>query len=141
MTAAPEPPARRLIDTSAWIEALRAHGDPDTSAEVAAALEDGRAVTCRMVLLELWNGTGGDRDRRAIRKLEETLEVLEIGDGTWLRASALARTCRAAGQTVPPADLLIAACAAEHGAVVLHRDRRFDTIARLAGAGRADSTT
>ena len=137
MTADPKRPVRRLIDTSAWIEALRQHGDPAVSGAVGRALESGHAVTCRMVLLELWNGTGSDRDRKAIRKLEETLEVLEIGDGTWLRAAALARACRAAGQTIPATDLLIAACAAEHGAEVLHRDVHFDTVARLAGPGQA----
>lgn len=134
-TRGPQHPARRLIDTSAWVEALRKNGDLEVSAQVAAALEDGHAVTCRMVLLELWNGTGSDRDRRTIQKLEDTLDALEIGDRTWRRAAALARTCRAAGQTIPAADLLIAACAVEHGATVLHRDAHFDTIAQVTGAG------
>jgi len=140
MTRGPQHPARRLVDTSAWVEALRKNGDPEVSAQVSAVLEDGHAVTCRMVLLELWNGTGSDRDRRTIQKLEDTLDALEIDDRTWQRAAALARTCRAAGHTIPAADLLIAACATEHGAVLLHCDAHFDTIARLAGAGRVDST-
>jgi len=137
----PPRPAARLVDTSAWVEALRKDGDPDVATQVSAALEDGHAVTCRMVLLELWNGTGSDRDRRAVQMLEDTLDVLDIDDATWREAAALAQTCRAAGHTIPAADLLIAACAAQRGAVVLHRDAHFDTIVRLVGAGQASPTS
>ena len=47
---------RALVDTSAWIETLRRNGDPEVSASVRAATQEGRAVLCDLVLLELWNG-------------------------------------------------------------------------------------
>ena len=51
------------------------------------------------------------------------------------RGTALgARVARAHGAvTRPIPDLLIAACAAQHGADVVHVDRHFDTLAGVLG--------
>ena len=49
-----------------------------------------------------------------------------------LEASQLYRTARNAGITVRSAtDCLIAACALRHDAVLLHRDRDYDHLARV----------
>ena len=61
---------RVLVDTSAWVETLRPDGDPAVRAAVSRAADDGRAVLCDMVLLELWNGAGDPREERLLRKLE-----------------------------------------------------------------------
>jgi predicted nucleic acid-binding protein len=58
----------RLIDTSAWIHALRADGDSAVASRVRALLEMGEAAWCPMVQLELWNGARGDRARRFPRR-------------------------------------------------------------------------
>jgi predicted nucleic acid-binding protein len=123
--------AKRLVDTSAWIEVLRTQGDPAIRHEVAETTREGRAVTCEMVLLELWAGAGGSREQAMIARLEADLEILPIDAAVWRKAAALARSCRAAGVTAPVTDLLIAACASHHGVVLLERDGHF---AQIAGA-------
>jgi predicted nucleic acid-binding protein len=57
------------------------------------------------------------------------LGVSALEDGE--RAAAIHRACRARGHTVRDiVDCLIAAVAIRNDAVVLHRDRDFDVIAR-----------
>lgn len=121
-------PKAILIDTSAWIEALRPDGDDRAREEVRSAVEEGVAVLCDLVLLELWNGAHGDAERRYLAALERELECLPTSPEVWQHSRDLARRCRRAGLTVPATDLLIAACAAHHEADLLHRDRHFDRI-------------
>jgi predicted nucleic acid-binding protein len=67
-----------------------------------------------------------------LRDLEGELEVVDIDDAVWSTARDLARACRSAGVTAPATDLLVAACAARHSLGLLHHDRHFDAIARVA---------
>ena len=120
---------KRLVDTSAWIDALRPEGDPGTRRAVDEAIRDGDAVLCDMVLVELWIGARGKREQDVIARLEADLDVLPIGTEVWRAARALARTCRAAGVTVPATDLVIAACADHHRVGLIERDQRFTQIA------------
>ncbi|HEX4955918.1 MAG TPA: PIN domain-containing protein [Thermoanaerobaculia bacterium] len=123
------PPARVLVDTSAWIEVLRRQGDPEIRDAVTLALEEGRAHLCDLVLLELWNGAQGDRQKKLIRELEAVVPKVPTTDAVWQRAGALARASRDAGLTVPASDILIAACAREHALFLIHRDGHFDRLA------------
>ena len=120
-----------LVDTSAWVDALRRDGDPRVRADVRAIVATGRAVLCDMVVVELWNGARGDAERRVLRDLEGELDKVETSPVVWKAAAELARTCRGAGVSAPAADLLIAACAEHHGLSLLHRDAHFDQIARV----------
>jgi predicted nucleic acid-binding protein len=122
-----------LVDTSAWIHFLRPDGDAAVRARVEGVLRAGTARLCPLVLLELWSGAGGERERKVLRELEQTVPELGIGEEVWGRARDLARRCRRAGVSVPATDLLIAACAHHHGARIEHEDADFDTIERVAG--------
>ncbi len=122
-----------LIDTSAWVEALRADGDGAMRRKVQLALEDGTAAFCDMVLLELWSGAQGGRERKYLKALERDIECLPTNARVWKRSRDLARRCRQAGLTIPATDILIAACALHHGARVLHRDEHFEQIQKVAG--------
>jgi hypothetical protein len=121
-----------LIDTSAWIEAMRASGDETIRLRVERLMLDARAVFCDLVRLELWNGARGEKERRWLKELEAAIEAVPTTPEVWERASALAWSCRARGITVPATDLLIAACAVEHGLDLLHRDAHFDRLQDLA---------
>lgn len=118
-----------LVDTSAWIDALRKDGDAETRRAVEALTRDGEAVLCEIVLLELWNGARGKTELAFIRDLEAELEIVPILPAVWQAAYTLARDCRAAGFTIPPTDLVVAACAEHHHVGLLHRDSHFDEIA------------
>ena len=120
-----------LIDSSSWIHFLRTGGDAAVRARVVSALEAGDARWCPMVRLELWNGAGGERERKVLREFERLVPELDITSGVWTEAYEMGRRCRAAGVTVPATDLLIAACARFHGARLEHADADFDQIATV----------
>ena len=117
-----------LVDTSAWIHFLRPDGDAASRARVAAHLAAGTARWCSIVRLELWNGAGGDREKKVLREFERLIPELAITSEVWNDACDLARRCRAAGVSVPATDVLIAACARHHGARLEHADSDFDLI-------------
>ncbi len=117
-----------LVDTSAWIHFLRPDGDAASRAGVAAHLAAGTARWCPIVRLELWNGAGGDREKKVLREFERLIPELAITTEVWNEACDLARRCRAAGVSVPASDVLIAACARHHGARLEHADSDFDLI-------------
>lgn len=119
-----------LIDTSAWVEALRRGGEPNTRDAVREAMIDGRARLCALVVLELWNGARGTAEAAMLRRIQAEVDLLAMTPPVWERANALARACRAGGVTIPAIDVAIAACARHYGAELLHRDEHFDRIPR-----------
>ncbi len=120
-----------LIDTSSWIEALRLTGRPDIRNAVANLMIDGRAAWCDMVAVELWNGARGAYERQKLSELEEEIICLETTPEVWQTARLLAQRCREAGQTVPPADLVIASCALANNAEIEHCDNHIDFILKV----------
>jgi predicted nucleic acid-binding protein len=124
-----------LVDTSAWIETLRRNGDPDVRASVRAVTQEGRAVLCDLVLLELWNGAQGADEHSILRELELTIEKVPTPPAVWEAAFKLARMCRKAGITAPATDVLIMACAEHHKLEILHRDAHFNQIALVRDQG------
>jgi hypothetical protein len=83
------------------------------------------------VRLELWNGAGGDRDRRILRDFESVLPELSIDHEVWAGACDLAGRARSTGVSVPATDILIAACARRHGADLETADSDFERLAAL----------
>lgn len=118
-----------LIDTSAWILALRPDGSPEAREEVRRLLESSRAATAGIVMLELLSGTRSQREFRELREELGALRLLDITSATWERAYRLGYDLRRAGLTIPSVDVLIAALALEHECSLLHADRHFDLIA------------
>jgi predicted nucleic acid-binding protein len=121
----------KLIDTSSWIDAMRRDGDAVVRARVQALMQSGEAAWCDFVRLELWNGLRGAAERKQMAALEVDVTRLPTTDAVWDRARELARRARAAGLTVPGADLLIAACAWEHGVEMEHDDAHLTALAAL----------
>ena len=120
-----------LIDTSSWIHLLRPNGDPKVRARVERALQGGEACWCPIVRLELWNGAGGEREKKALRDFERLLPELGIDDDVWRGAYELARKARSGGVSIPATDLLIAACAKRHEADLEHSDSDFGQLEKL----------
>lgn len=120
-----------LVDSSLWVHQLRRSGQPVKRERVNALLEGGQAAWCPVVRLELWRGVTNDAERRTLRRYEALLPEYEISAAVWSRAIHLADRARAAGVTVPLADLLIFACAKTHGLDVAHDDEHFDALAKL----------
>ncbi len=121
----------KLVDTSAWVEYLRA-GDSDAAENVEALLLTDAAVCCDMVMLELWNGARGQEEKRKLAELSATVPRLETTNQVWELAHRLAARCRDKGKTVPAADVLVAACAAHYDVELEHKDGHFDIVLPLA---------
>lgn len=120
-----------LVDSSAWIEYLRATGSA-VDAAVQAAMEANNAATTDVILFELLCGTTSEERADDLRDLLNACHQLSPSPRDDAEAaSALYRTCRRAGQTPRVLlDCLIAAVAVRHDVAILHRDRDFDVIAR-----------
>jgi predicted nucleic acid-binding protein len=121
----------KLVDTSSWIHQMRPKGDPVVRARVEALLRAGEAAWCAMVRLEIWAGIGNARERRALRAYEAVIPDLTIDASVWQAARGLASRARRAGKTIPAPDILICACARQHGVAIEHADAHFDMLAAL----------
>lgn len=119
-----------LIETSAWIEAMRPKGDEKIRAQVRELMEEGRAAWCHMVRLELWAGAK-PKEIPTLEEFRRNIHDLKTPEAVWESAYELAKRVRAKGFTLPATDLLIVACARFHGAEVLHKDKHFDQIKML----------
>ena len=121
---------RFLVDTSAWIEYLRATGSA-VNRTVRSGLVDNRLVTTDAVVLEV---LAGARDEHGAFDLSVLLARAEFVPQSPMSdvesAARLYRACRRQGKKPrSQIDCLIAAVAIRNGIPVLHRDRDFGVIA------------
>jgi predicted nucleic acid-binding protein len=119
-----------LIDTSVWIFALRKNPVPEIRERVDMLLATERVAIHGMIRLEL---LGGTRTVSEYERLSERLDgVIGLGDRRelWDRAARLQFDLRRSGVTVPPTDALIASCAIDVDAILVHADAHFDLVAR-----------
>lgn len=123
-----------LVDTSAWIEFLRATGSAAHERVADAVGRDEDLATVGIVVLELLAGARDDRHARDLRRLLDRCHFLPLEEPSDYEAAAgLYRLCRRAGSAVRRLpDCLIAAVAIRSGTALLHQDGDFDTIARYA---------
>ena len=123
-----------LIDTSAWVEYLRATGSA-AAIEVRRLLstEVDRVVMCEPVAMEILSGAVDDDKHAKLEQLVNGLPSLGIDDAVDFRsAAAIYRAARRAGQTIRSInDCLIAAVSMRHGASIIHRDADFEVIAAI----------
>ncbi len=123
-----------LVDSSAWIEFLRATGSP-VHLRLRTALEDGvDLASTDVIVMEILAGARDDADRDRLRRLLHGTEFLPVdGPGDYEQAAGLYRLCRAQGETPRKlTDCLIAAVALRHEVELLCQDADFLAIARHA---------
>jgi predicted nucleic acid-binding protein len=121
-----------LVDSSAWIEFLRATGSP-VHRRLRSALAEGAALACTdVVLMEILAGARDDADRDRLRRLLYSVEFLAVeGPADHERAAELYRRCRSQGETPRKlSDCLIAVVAIRSDAKLLCDDADFLAIAR-----------
>jgi predicted nucleic acid-binding protein len=120
-----------LVDTSVWIDVLK-----DKTGNVVRAFKsrigDGVIVFSRFIQLELLQGA---KDEHECNRLDEYLSAqyyLETSEKTWRNAARIYFELRRSGTTVrSPIDCCIACVAMESQAMLLHRDRDFESIAKI----------
>jgi hypothetical protein len=122
-----------LVDTSAWIEFLRATGSP-VALRVRSLAADLRYATTDLVLAELRVGARSGQEELRVRRIAETGRFYPIRPlFDYETAADIARACRRAGSPVTIADCLIAAVAVNNDLDLLAADRGFETIALHTG--------
>lgn len=120
-----------LVDTSAWIELFRR--PPRVAFAEHVDLDE--IVTCLPVVQEVLQGIDDERDYRRVREALLAMPIVEspLGIGVVEEAIGLYRRARRSGITVRSSvDCLIAACALRNGLEILHCDRDYDALARVA---------
>ena len=127
-----------LVDTSAWIEVFRR--DPLITLDDITDDRD-RIATCLPVIQEVLQGFDDERAFRVAQTAMYALPCVEAPLSRTLVDSAidLFRLARRAGVTVRSStDCLIAACAVRHGLSVVHCDRDYRHLARIAPLQQSD---
>ena len=118
-----------LVDTSAWIFALRKDFLPEIKDRVALLLGENLVLTTGIIRLELLGGTRGEVEYDRLKKRLSGLESIETDDSLWDMACEIGFNLRRKGVTVPYTDVLISACALSRGCIILHADNHFDLMA------------
>jgi predicted nucleic acid-binding protein len=102
----------------------------DKSAFVRGAEADGELCLCPITRMELLYSARSAADYERIGVALGEFRELRMDAATFAAAEAAQRELADRGRhRVPIPDLLIAACAQQHGADVLHVDRHFDVLA------------
>ena len=120
-----------LIDTSVWIDVF--HRPPGI--DLQSLVDSDEIVTCLPVVQEVLQGFRDDRAFRLARDAMLAFPIVEapLDTAAFEDAVALYRLARRTGVTVRSSvDCLIAVCAARNDLTLLHHDRDFDRIARIA---------
>ncbi|MGH2923430.1 MAG: type II toxin-antitoxin system VapC family toxin [Solirubrobacterales bacterium] len=124
-------PGLILVDTSAWVEMLRATESPVDRRLTRLVEEEAELATTEPVELELLAGVRGPNDELRIETVLAACELIPISSiEDWRHAAAVYRTCRRSGATPRRLlDCLIAATAIRAEVPVLAFDRDFERIA------------
>ena len=117
----------KLVDTSSWIDYLR-NLATDASLRVEKLVLAEEAGWCEMVVVELWNGARGNKEKLDLADLESEVTLFPVDALVWQKATKLAKLCRNSGLTIPSGDLIVAACASHYGLEIEHCDRHFDIL-------------
>jgi hypothetical protein len=118
-----------LVDTSVWVDVFRdATGDERNGLKAVIGEDD--VVLTRFNQLELLQGAREEREWSLLVSYLDNQEYLEAREETWRNAARIFFELRRRGRTVrSPIDCCIAQLALEHDALLVHRDRDFETIA------------
>jgi predicted nucleic acid-binding protein len=121
-----------LADTSAW---RRSRANESIAIRWAGLLAGRNLAVCAPLQLELLYSARGPADYVALRAELDALVRLPATTNAeaWALKTQKALAAKSQHRGPKPMDLLIAAIAEAHGAVLLHYDRHFDLIARVTG--------
>jgi predicted nucleic acid-binding protein len=119
-----------LLDNSAWARIVAGRLDEERTQEVVAWIEDRSLATCLPFLLEVGYSARSGADHNRI--MEDLSAFPRIPLNTRVEQSAQRAQAELAAlghYRLAPIDVMIAACAHEAGARVLHYDADYDILA------------
>ncbi|MCB1179768.1 MAG: PIN domain-containing protein [Leptospiraceae bacterium] len=120
-----------LIDTSAWIEALRVKGNEEIRNTVKLLLQSGEARISEPILLELFHGARGKKELGAIKDLKESVPILKCSEDVYNKSYEFAVKLRSKGFTLPSIDILIYSTAKYFNVPLFHNDSDFKFMEKV----------
>ena len=123
-----------LVDSSVWIDYFRGTATPETE-KLDALLGSEPVATGDLILTEVLQGFGSDRDFNRARKLLSSLVIIDLaGQDMAIQAARNFRLLRAQGVTVRKTiDTVIATRCIASGFSLLYSDRDFDPFVQHLG--------
>jgi len=124
-----------LVDSSVWIDYFRGVPTPETDI-LDSLIGSELVVTGDLVLTEVLQGFGSDRDFNQAKKLLTSLVIIDLaGQDIAIQAAKNFRALRALGVTVRKTtiDTVIATRCIEDGFKLLYSDRDFDPFVQHLG--------
>lgn len=121
-----------LVDSSAWIEALRRNGDLRVKLAVEALLDAYEAQWCSPIRLEVLGGARRE-ERTRLGHWFSVIPYRPVREEDWERGVALAWRLRDGGLTVPWLDVLISAVALHDNVRLYAVDAHFREISERTG--------
>lgn len=122
-----------LIDTSAWIFALRKNFHPFIKERIAEVLTNSEVATNGIIVLEILGGAVSEQEYQRLKSRLDALYYMDADRQVWDSASSLAYSLKKKGVSVPYTDIFIAASALKEKALLIHADAHFDSIAKHSG--------
>jgi predicted nucleic acid-binding protein len=120
-----------IVDTSVWIDVFR-DASRTRSRQLESLVDSDDVMLCAFTELELLQGCRDEEEWALLNSYLETQEFLDPTRTTWSAAARIFFDLRRLGKTVrSPIDCCIAQIAIDHGVLLLHRDRDFQTIAEV----------
>jgi predicted nucleic acid-binding protein len=117
-----------LVDTSAWLFALKKDFIPAAKNRISDLLNENAVITTGIIKLELIGGTRTKTEFQRLKTRLDALDTISTDKSLWNGACDLAFSLRRKGITIPYTDIMIAAAALITEATVLHADMHFDMI-------------
>jgi predicted nucleic acid-binding protein len=119
-----------LLDNSAWSRLVDGAVDRQRAETIAGWVQEGSIATCLPFLLEAGYSARSAEDHRAMMSKLAPLPCFEITPRVHQSALQAQRDLvEVAHHRVAPIDVIIASCAHEAGAGVLHYDSDYDVLA------------
>ncbi len=127
-----------LVDSSVWIDYFRGKTSPQTEL-LDSLLGREPLASGDLILAEVLQGFGSDREFNQARKLMTSLVIIELGgEQVAIQAAMNFRKLRALGVTVRKTiDVVIATRCIADGMPLLYCDRDFDPFVEHLGLGSA----
>lgn len=122
-----------LIDTSAWLFALKKNFHPAIKERIEKILVENDVAINGIIELELLGGAKTEKEYDRLKNRLDALYYIESTKSLWDISSKLAFDLKRKGINVPYTDIFIAASALKEKAMLLHADSHFDIIAKHTG--------
>ena len=119
-----------IIDTSAWIDSFRPKADQSFGLLVKDLILRNRVLMPGIIKTELLRGTRTKGEFNRLSDLIKGLAYLPVAEKFWDKLSEFSFQLFRKGISAPLTDAYIALLCIENKALLLHRDKHFELIAK-----------